>query len=107
MRLKCHMGVKLGERGSLICDAESGVLIHTPAHQVKLVDSTGAGDGYCGGFVAGLAARRPLAECAAMGTVSASYVVEACGALETERPSVAARQARLERVLAETRYENP
>jgi ribokinase len=106
LRLKCHVGAKLGERGSLVCDAESGVLIHTPAHPVKLVDTTGAGDGYCGGFVAGLAAGRPLAECAAMGTVSASYVVEACGALETERPSVAVRQARLQRVLAETRYEN-
>jgi hypothetical protein len=42
-----------------------------------------------------------------MGTVSASYVVEACGALETKRPSIAARQARLERVLAGTRYEKP
>ena len=106
-RLKCHMVAKLGERGSLVCDAGSGALIHTPAHPVKVADTTGAGDGYCGGFVAGLAAGRPLAECAAMGTVSASYVVEACGALETERPSGAARQARLQRVLAETRYENP
>jgi sugar/nucleoside kinase (ribokinase family) len=106
-RLKCHMVAKLGERGSLVCDAESGVLIHTPAHSVNLVDTTGAGDGYCGGFVAGLAAGRPLAECAAMATVSASYIVEACGALETERPSPAARQARLQRVLAKTRYENP
>ena len=106
-RLKCHMVAKLGERGSLVCDAESGVLIHTPAHPVNLVDTTGAGDGYCGGFVAGLTAGRPLAECAAMGTVSASYIVEACGALETERPSPAARQARLQRVLAKTRYENP
>jgi ribokinase len=106
-RLKCHMVAKLGERGSLVCDAKSGVLIHTPAHPVNLVDTTGAGDGYCGGFVAGLAAGRPLAECAAMATVSASYIVEACGALETERPSPAARQARLQRVLAKTRYENP
>jgi hypothetical protein len=39
--------------------------------------------------------------------VSASYVVEACGALETEQPSPVARQARLQRVLAETRYDNP
>jgi sugar/nucleoside kinase (ribokinase family) len=107
LRLKCHMGAKLGERGSLICDAESGVLIHTPAHPVTLVDTTGAGDGYCGGFVAGLAAGRPLAECAAMGTVSASYVIEACGALETERPTDTAREERLQRVLSETRYENP
>jgi hypothetical protein len=106
-RLKRHMAAKLGERGSLVCDAERGVLIHTPAHPVNVFDTTGAGDGYCGGFVAGLAAGRPLAECAAMKAVSASYVVEVCGALETERTSGATRQGRLERVLAETRYEKP
>jgi hypothetical protein len=107
LRVKCHMVAKLGERGSLVCDAESGVLIRTPAHSANVVDTTGAGDGYCGGFVAGLAAGRPLAECAAMGTVAASYVIEACGALETQQPSVAARQGRPQRVLAETRFENP
>jgi sugar/nucleoside kinase (ribokinase family) len=107
LRLKCHMVAKLGQRGSLVCDAESGALIHTPAHPAQVVDTTGAGDGYCGGFVAGLAAGRPLAECAAMGAVSASYVIETCGALETQRPSVAARQMRLQRVLAETRHEKP
>jgi hypothetical protein len=36
-----------------------------------------------------------------MGTVSASYVVEACGALETARPKAADRDARLRRILAE------
>jgi sugar/nucleoside kinase (ribokinase family) len=105
LRLNCHITAKLGERGSLVCDADSGVLIQTPAHPAKVADTTGAGDGYCGGFMAGLAAGRPLVECAAMGAVSASYIVEACGALETERPTAVARQARLERVVAETRYE--
>jgi hypothetical protein len=42
-----------------------------------------------------------------MAAVSASYIIEACGALETQRASVVARQGRLQRVLAETRYENP
>jgi sugar/nucleoside kinase (ribokinase family) len=104
-RLKCHMAAKLGERGSLICDAVTGALIHTPAYPAAVVDTTGAGDGYCGGFVAGLAAGRPVAECAAMGAVSASYIVEGSGALETRRPTPADRRARLEGVLAGTRYE--
>ena len=68
--------------------------------RLEFVDTTGAGDGYCGGFLIGLIAGRPLSECAAMGTVSASYVVEACGALETIRPRAADRDARLRRVLA-------
>ena len=99
------MVAKLGERGSLACDANIGTLIHTPAHPAKVVDATGAGDGYCGGFLTGLVANRPLAECAAMGAVSASYVVEACGALQTATPDAASRDARLQRVLADTRIE--
>ncbi len=95
----CHMGVKLGQRGSMVCDARTAVLTHVPAFPAHVVDTTGAGDGYCGGFLAGLVAGRPLAECAAMGTVSASYVVEACGALETPRPDPAERDARLRSVL--------
>ena len=95
----CHMGVKLGEHGSIVCDAQTGVLTRVPAVPARLVDTTGAGDGYCGGFLAGLVAGRPLVECAALGTVSASYVVEACGALETSRPATADREARLRAVL--------
>jgi len=95
----CHIGVKLGEQGSMVCDAQSGALTHVPAFPTQVVDTTGAGDGYCGGFLAGLVAGRPLTECAAMGTVSASYVVEACGALETERPHPVERDVRLRSVL--------
>ena len=95
----CHVGVKLGELGSMVCDARTGVLTRVPAFPAQIVDTTGAGDSYCGGFLAGLVARRPLAECAAMGTVSASYVVEACGALETQHPDPADRDHRLRQVL--------
>jgi len=101
----CHMVAKLGERGSLACDAHSGTLIHTPAYPARVVDTTGAGDSFCGGFLAGLVAGRPMAECAAMGTVSASFVVEACGALRTVRPDDAVRDARLRSVLANPRIE--
>ena len=96
----CHMAAKLGERGSLVCDAGDGALYRVPAHPARVVDTTGAGDAYCGGFVAGLAAGRPVRECAAMGTVAASYVVEACGALATAVPADAERDARLRTVMA-------
>ena len=95
----CHMGAKLGEQGSIVCDWRTGALTHVPAYPARVVDTTGAGDGYCGGFLAGLVAGRPLAECAAMGTVSASYVVEACGALATARPDPAERDARLRTIM--------
>jgi sugar/nucleoside kinase (ribokinase family) len=96
----CHMGAKLGAKGALLCDGTTGALIHVPALPVRVVDTTGAGDGFCGGFLAGLVAGKPLSTCAAMATVSASYVVESCGALETPRPDPAERDERLARVLA-------
>jgi sugar/nucleoside kinase (ribokinase family) len=96
----CHMVAKLGVRGALVCDGSSGALLHVPALCVGVADTTGAGDGFSGGFLAGLVAAKPLSTCAAMATVSASYIVEACGALETPRPDPAERDERLARVLA-------
>jgi sugar/nucleoside kinase (ribokinase family) len=96
----CHMGVKLGEQGSVVCDAASGSLHCIPAFPARVVDTTGAGDAYCGGFLAGLVAGRPVFECAAMGTVSASYVVETCGALATAVPCEADRDERLKTILS-------
>lgn len=96
----CHMGVKLGEQGSIVCDARTGELHHLPAFPARVVDTTGAGDAFCGGFIAGLVAGRPITECAAMGTVSASYVVESCGALETAMPDPDERNARLKTIMS-------
>ena len=67
--------------GSLVCDGPHASVLHVPALSVEVLDTTGAGDSYCGGFLAGLVAGRPVVECAVMGTVSASFVVQACGAL--------------------------
>lgn len=86
VRYHCHMIAKLGERGALVCEASTGVLTHVPAHPAKVVDTTGAGDGFCGGFLAGLVAGENPVNAAAMGTASASYVVEAYGALEAAKP---------------------
>jgi ribokinase len=96
----CHVAVKLGRAGSLACEAGGGRLYRVPAYPARVLDTTGAGDAYCGGFLAGLVAGRPVSECAAMGTVSASYVVEARGALATISPDADERRARLARVTA-------
>lgn len=103
VRHRCHMVAKLGERGALVCEAATGVLTHVPAFPATVIDTTGAGDGFCGGFVAGLVAGESPVTAAAMGTVSASYVVENYGALETCIPTDDQRKARLAHVRAGTR----
>jgi sugar/nucleoside kinase (ribokinase family) len=93
------IAVKLGGMGSLVCEGSQGSVLHVPALNVEVLDTTGAGDSYCGGFLAGLIAGRPVMECAVMGTVSASFVVQACGALATQRPSASERSDRFLSVL--------
>jgi ribokinase len=44
--------VTLGQRGCFLSTAERG--FHLPAHRVKAVDTTGAGDAFVGAFAAGL-----------------------------------------------------
>jgi ribokinase len=44
--------VTLGQRGCFVSLAERGE--HLPAHPVNVIDSTGAGDAFVGGFAAGL-----------------------------------------------------
>jgi len=105
-RATCHVAAKLGDGGSIVCEAGGSVLHRVPIFAADVVDTTGAGDSYSGGFLAGLVAGRLVAECAAMATVSASYVVEARGALATRRPTASERDGRLADVLARTRQEN-
>jgi sugar/nucleoside kinase (ribokinase family) len=101
----CHVAAKLGDQGSIVCEGRGGMLHCVPIYPADVLDTTGAGDSYCGGFLAGLVAGRPVAECAAMGTVSASFVVEARGALATRRPAAEERDTRLRDVMSRIRRE--
>ena len=66
------------EAGSvIICGAERFVVEAEPA---EVVDTTGAGDAYAGGFLAGLAASKPLAECGRLGSIAAAKVISQYGA---------------------------
>ena len=99
-KFDCHVAAKLGDQGSVVCEAGGTAVYRVPIFHVPVVDTTGAGDAYCGGFLAGLVGGRTVQECAAMGTVSASYVVEARGGLATGRPKPDERNSRLASVIS-------
>jgi ribokinase len=92
------VAVKMGVNGSLVCDGSEGSVYRVPAFTTKVADTTGSGDSYCGGFLAGLVLGRPVLECAAMGTVSASFTVEFCGALAIRKPDSGERDERFQMV---------
>ena len=74
-------GVKRGEQGSLLYAREEGVFYRVPSYPAIPIDTTGAGDAFCAGFAAALANGADVAEAAACGTASASFVIQAFGGL--------------------------
>jgi sugar/nucleoside kinase (ribokinase family) len=69
--------VTLGGEGSLVATASG--LTRVPALQVPVVDTTGCGDAYCAGFVAGLLEGRDVVAAARLGTAVAARVAGGLG----------------------------
>ena len=67
------------DKGSVIVrQGEQHVQAATPVEQV--IDTTGAGDAYCAGFLYGWVHDKSLAECARAGTLCATAVIQQVGA---------------------------
>ena len=76
-----RVALRMGARGSLVAD-ENGAFCEIPAYPVtEIVDVTGAGNAYCGGFIVGLERTGDICEAGRYGAVSASLVIEHNGAL--------------------------
>ena len=102
VRSLCVMGVEavvttLGSDGALVTtrDGEWNV----PAVRVPTVDTTGAGDAFTTGYLAGYLRGLSPIHCAEMGTVVASFAVEAVGC-QTNLPDNTRLQARLKEAFA-------
>ncbi len=70
--------ISLGAEGSLV-RARDGREIHVPAFEVAVRDTTGCGDAYTAGFIAGLARDWDLADCARLATATAALVATGLG----------------------------
>ncbi len=95
------VAVKLGADGCLVYEASSDRLTYVPCYEVQTVDPTGAGDAFCGGFLAGYLAHGDAVYAACYGTVSASFAVEHVGALPRGATGSAAAGGRLAALRAE------
>ncbi len=72
------VAVKLGGKGCYVTDGRERHLIE--AFKAKVVDTTGAGDAFCAGFLYGLINKKSLYECGALGNFVASRCVTKMGA---------------------------
>jgi ribokinase len=74
------VAVKLGKKGSYVTNGREKYLLEP--YQVNVVDTTGAGDAYCAGFLHGLLTGKDLKSCGQLGNLVASYKIEKAGARE-------------------------
>jgi ribokinase len=72
------VAVKLGIEGSYVTNGRER--FHVDAIKVKAIDTTGAGDAFCAGFLYGLLGNRGLGECGRIGNFVASRKVLKMGA---------------------------
>lgn len=70
--------VKIGKKGSLVKNGDNKIVIGK--RERTCIDTTGAGDMYAAGFLAGLCLGRDLEVCGQMGSILASEVIEVYGA---------------------------
>jgi len=72
------MAVKMGRKGCYVTDGKESHIIE--AFKVKVVDTTGAGDAFCAGFLYGLIKDKSLYECGRLGNFVASRCIMKMGA---------------------------
>ena len=98
--------LRMGAAGSLTADL-TGQLIQVPAARVAhIVDVTGAGNAFCGGFLVGMVEMGDLVQAAAMGAVSASFSLEQFGALYSFEGIRVSAQARLAELMPHVKRKN-
>lgn len=79
MASRCDIAiVKVGKKGSIIKRGEETVNIN--ANKVNVIDTTGAGDMYAAGFLAGLINGLPLKQCGEWGNCLATNIIQVLGA---------------------------
>lgn len=74
------VAVKLGERGCYVTNGKESYLVEP--YKVKVVDTTGAGDAFCAGFLYSLIKNKDLYECGRFGNFVASRCIEKVSARE-------------------------
>ncbi|MBE7552771.1 MAG: hypothetical protein HS126_17005 [Anaerolineales bacterium] len=89
------VALRQGEKGATVHRAQSGETWHIPAFETSVIDTTGAGNAFCGGFLASWVLTGNLRLAGLYGAVAASFLVEQVGL-----PSVGPRNEEAKRRLA-------
>jgi sugar/nucleoside kinase (ribokinase family) len=91
--------VRQGAAGSIVYDREADRFWRVPAAQASVVDVTGAGNAYCGGFLVGWLETGDARRSATMAAVSAAIVIEQIGPPLVDDQIMASARRRAEQVM--------
>jgi ribokinase len=91
------VAIKLGAQGVLVYDAKTDRFLRAAAAPAQVLDTTGAGDTFSGGFMAVYARTRDLDAATAAGLVAASFAVEGFGSMHLCRVTRQCAARRLRR----------
>ena len=72
-------GIKLGAEGSILTEDFREYVRVEPFHALKVVDTTGAGDCFMGGFLTAYLKGWPVRECALFGSAVSAFGISAIG----------------------------
>jgi sugar/nucleoside kinase (ribokinase family) len=89
------IALRQGEIGTTVHRADTGETRHIPAFKTAVVDPTGAGNAFCGGFVAGWVKTGDICTAGLYGAVAASFLVEQVGLPQSGLDLVETAQKRL------------
>lgn len=74
-----NVAVKLGDRGAYFKNRETAFYAGTYSG-LNIVETTGAGDAFCAGFLTGVGERLSPEECVTLGTACSAFAIQAAGA---------------------------
>ncbi len=80
------VAIKNGKAGCYLRESREAEGVFLPAYHVKAVDTTGAGDSFCAGFITGLAKGFSFAECGRFANAVGAHCVSAMGATTGIKP---------------------
>lgn len=72
--------IKLGSQGCYLRETKDSEGVVIPCFKVKAVDTTGAGDSFCAGFLSGMAKNLSFEECGRFANAVGAHCVQAVGA---------------------------
>ncbi len=95
--------IKRGQRGQLLYDSAAKNCWEIPPYPAEVIDPTGAGDAFCGGFLAGYRRTYDPLEAVLYGNISASLTIEGHGPFYALEALPGLAQARMEALRASIR----